>query len=268
MTNVPDREQNEKVRERFTRSADVFSRFAVPYRVGDTDVIARLADPGPDDLALDLACGPGTFTLALARGAKFVIGLDLTPALLAFANKRIREERAENVALVCADATAIPFPDESVSVSACGYSLHHMSDPLAALRELARVVRRGGRLALVDMYVPEGAQPDACDAIERARDASHRHTLSRPEFLDMIEEAGFRIRSTEPLERPRLFSDWLKVAGWGPNDPASRNSRRLLEATLADDAAGFHARLLESAGNGEPEIEFIQSALFVAADKS
>ena len=264
---MPDREQNEKVRERFTRSADAFSRFAVPYRVGDTDVIARLADPGPEDLALDLACGPGTFTLALARRAKFVFGLDLTPALLSFAGARISEERAENVALVCADATAIPFPDESIAVAVCGYSLHHMSEPLVVLRELARVVRRGGRVALVDMYVPEGADAEACDAVERARDASHRHTLGRAEFPAIVEAAGFSIRSAETLERPRRFSDWLRVAGWGPNDPASRNSRRLLEATLADDAAGFHPRLLEDSGDGEPEIEFIQSSLFLAATK-
>jgi hypothetical protein len=84
----------------------------------------------------------------------------------------------------------------------------------------------------------------------------------------MVEAAGFSIRSTEQLERPRLFSAWLQVAGWGPDDPASRNSRLLLEATLDNDAAGFHPRLLEDTGNGEPEIEFIQSALFVAATKS
>ena len=268
MSEGSGREQNELVRERFTRSADAFSRFAVPYRVADTEVIARLASPRPEDLGLDLACGPGTFTLALARRARFVFGFDLTPAMLGFARRRLSEESIENVALVCGDASALPFPTGSIDVAVSGYSFHHMSDPLGVLRELARVVRRGGRVALVDIFVPEGADAEANDGIERARDASHNHTLGRAEFPAIIAEAGFRIDATESLERPRLFNDWLHVAGWQPDDPAARKTRRLLEATLSSDAAGLHPRLVAGSREAEPEIEFIQSSLFLAAEKA
>ena len=264
---MTDREQNERVRERFTRSAEPFARFAVPSRMIDAETIARLADPQPNHRALDLACGPGTFTAALAARAGFVCGLDLTPAMLALAQRRMAEAGGGNVALVCGDATALPFPTGAFDVAVSGYSLHHMSDPLSVLRELARVVRRGGRIALVDIYVPEGASGETNDGIERARDASHCHTLGRAEFPALVEEAGFSVDATQSLERPRRFTDWMNVAGWKPDDTAFETTRELLEATLADDAAGFHPRLLAAEPGARAEIEFTQGCCFLAAER-
>jgi ubiquinone/menaquinone biosynthesis C-methylase UbiE len=261
------REQNERVRERFTRSAEAFARFAVLRRTGDAGMLARLADPQPEDIALDLACGPGTFTMALAQQARQVLGLDLTPALLDRARQRVNEHRATNVTLICGDATALPLPDESIDVAVCGYSFHHMTEPLRVLEELARVVARGGRLALLDMIVPRDEDAEATDEIERARDISHRHTFLRGEFPEIIERAGLRVRAVESVYRVRLFSEWMRGAGWAPADPAWRNTRRLMEACLADGAAGFRARLHPAGGGAEPEIEFVQSSMFVAAAK-
>lgn len=268
MNEPVQREQNERVRERFTRSAEAFARLAVLRRTGDAAMLARLADSRPDDIALDLACGPGTFTLALGRRAGQVLGLDLTPALLDRAQQLVNEHHATNVTLICGDATALPLPDESINIAVCGYSFHHMSEPLSALKELARVVARGGRLALLDMIVPRDEDAEATDEIERARDISHRHTFLRGEFPETIERAGLRVHAVESVYRARLFSEWMRGAGWSPGDPAWRDTRRLMEACLADGATGFRARLLPADGEAEPEIEFVQSCMFVAAAKT
>lgn len=267
MNNVPDQEQNARVRERFTRSADAFVKFAVPHRGGDAEKIAQLAEPLASDVGLDLACGPGTFTMALAKKTKRVFGFDLTPALLDRARRRVLDEGAGNVALVCGDATALPFGSGSIDVAVCGYSLHHMTEPRLALKELARVLRPGGRLAVVDLFVPEGADQETHNGIERARDVSHTHTLTRDGFPRLFETAGFRVRSAETLERRRLFSEWMNIAGWDPDDPHWQATRRRMEETLSDDAAGFHPRLLGERRNGKPELEFVQSCLFLAATK-
>ena len=267
MSNVPDREQNEKVRERFTRSAEAFVKFAVPHRGVDAETIARLAEPLPTDVGLDLACGPGTFTVALARKTKLVLGFDLTPALLERARRKASAEGAENVALICGDATALPFRDGAFDVAVCGYSLHHMTEPRLALEEVSRVLRPGGRLAVVDLYVPEGADEETHNGVERARDASHTNTLTRRRFPRLVEAAGFRVRSAETLERPRLFSEWMQIAGWEPDDPHWGETRRRMASTVSGDAGGFHPHLLAGPGDGEPELEFTQSCLFLAAVK-
>lgn len=263
-----DARQNERVRERFTRSADAFVDLAVPHRIGDAETVARLAAPQANEVGLDLACGPGTFTMVLARKAKRVFGLDLTPALLERARRRASKEGLSNVNLICGDAPALPFRDGTFAFATCGFSFHHMSDPRRALEELARVLQPGGRLAVVDLYVPDEADPETHNGIERARDASHTRTLQRGAFPKIIEAAGFRIQASEILERPRLFSEWLRIAGWVPCDEASRETRRLMEATLTNDAGGFHPRLLPATAGNEPEIEFIQSCLFFGATKA
>jgi ubiquinone/menaquinone biosynthesis C-methylase UbiE len=268
MSEASEREQNARVRERFTRSAEAFVRLAVPNRGGDVETVIRLAEPRPSDVALDLACGPGTFTIALARRVKQVFGLDITPALLELARRAAQKQRTPNVTLVCGDAMALPWPDGFIDVAVSGFSFHHMADPFLALRELARVVRRGGRLAVVDLIVPEGADPEANDRIERARDPSHTHALPPGDFRRMIEDAGFRTRSAESTERMRHFVDWMRVAGWEPEDPASRETRRLMEADIGGDASGFHPRFIPGAAGAEPDIEFTQSCMFIAASKA
>lgn len=265
-----DFEQNERVRDRFTRTADAFAQLAVPPRAVEAEKIVQLAQARPEDVGLDLACGPGTFATALARRARRVFGVDLTPAFLRLARKRAVAQGLANIRFLCGDATALPLPDESIDVAVCGYSFHHMREPQRALRELARVVRRGGRLAVVDLYTPEGFDPEAADRIERARDISHRRTFTRDEFLRTVERAGFTVDATETLERSRRFSEWMRIAGWNLDDPAWRESRRLMEAHLSNDETGFQPLLMTDPGpdDPEPEIQFTQRSLFLGATKS
>lgn len=267
MSKGADQEQNSRVVDRFTRTADVFTRIAVPPRAGDGERIAQLARTRPEDVGLDLACGPGTFTIALARRTRRVFGLDLTPAFLQLARKRASEQGLGNVRLLCADATAMPIRSGSFDVAVSGYSFHHMREPLRALRELARVLGPGGRVALADIYAPDGCDPEVGDRIERVRDESHVHTFTPAEFCRTLEMAGFGIRETESIERPRRFSDWMRVAGWEPEDPPWREARRLMEEDMSRHTSGFRPRRIPAEGTAESEIEFTQSTLFLGAIK-
>ncbi len=60
-----DNELKALVRERFTRTAEVFGDYAVAHRVADAELLARMVCAGPNDRAVDLACGPGTLALRL-----------------------------------------------------------------------------------------------------------------------------------------------------------------------------------------------------------
>jgi ubiquinone/menaquinone biosynthesis C-methylase UbiE len=268
VTNRADSEQNELVKERFTRTADAFVRIAVPQRAAEAERLASLVQTSREDVGLDLACGPGTFAIAIAPLSCRMLGVDLTPAFLRRARDRANEQAVANVWFVCGEATALPIRDGSIDFAVCGYSFHHMREPQRALRELARVLGSRGRLGVVDIYAPDGLDPNAVDRIERARDASHFHSFTRMEFREAVERAGFQIHTAEALQRRRLFSDWMQIAGWKPDDPAWRESRRLLEGHLTEDSSGFHPRLLPAKENAEPEIEITQPVLFVGAIKS
>ena len=273
MASPADREQLGRVRERFTRTAEEFARFSLATRAEEAAFLVRLVAPQGTERALDLACGPGTFARALAPRVRFVLALDLTPALLAEARAAVTRARlGGNVGFLCSNAMTLPLPDASLDLAVCGYSVHHFADPVLALAELARVTRRGGRIGLMDLVAHE--EPERATAnnhIERTRDASHVTTLRPSDFRAMAEAGGLRVLEAHFAERPRSFDDWMQIAGWHPGDPSYTETRRLMEASIAGDAAGFHPRLVTAA---EPssvaaagDIEFVQTSFCLVSEK-
>ena len=102
------------------------------------------------DTVLDLACGTGDFALlARERGAR-VAGVDFAAAMLAAARARCPAD----VALVRGDALRLPLADGSVSVAVSGFALRNFTAIPPVLAELARVLRAGGRLGLLEVDEP------------------------------------------------------------------------------------------------------------------
>jgi ubiquinone/menaquinone biosynthesis C-methylase UbiE len=261
------KEQLQRVRERFTRTADDFARFALAVRSADAERLARLAVedlPAPVRLALDVACGPGTFARGLARYARFVVGVDYTPAMLAKARHASAESRFANLTFVCGDGNRLPLADASLDLAACGYSFHHFADPARPLREMARVVRRGGRVAVADLIVPEGVGGEANNRIERVRDASHTRTLTADELRNLFEKAGLVVRAAEVGASPRAFDDWMRNVSHPPGSEVYRAVRALMEAQIGRDTTGFQPRWKD----GDPgAIEFVQTTIYVVGEK-
>jgi len=103
---------------------------------------------------LDVACGNGAATLAAARRYCKVTGLDYVPALLAGGKERARAERLD-VAFVEGDAEALPFADGQFDAALSTFGVMFTPDHQKAARELARVVRRGGKIGHAS-WTPDG----------------------------------------------------------------------------------------------------------------
>jgi len=104
------------------------------------DAVADAADLRRGEAVLDVACGTGNAALAAAvRGADPVVGVDLEPALLALAPSDA------GVAWRVGDATALPVDDGAFDVALSAFGVMYAPDQPAAARELARVLRPGGR---------------------------------------------------------------------------------------------------------------------------
>jgi demethylmenaquinone methyltransferase/2-methoxy-6-polyprenyl-1,4-benzoquinol methylase len=107
--------------------------------------VAALALP-PDARVLDLACGTGDLSRLAARLGYRVIGTDLSAGMLA-ANDR-------STPVVEADGRHLPFADAAFDGLVCGYALRNFSDLAGTLAEAARVLRPGGRLAVLEVDAP------------------------------------------------------------------------------------------------------------------
>jgi ubiquinone/menaquinone biosynthesis methyltransferase len=106
------------------------------------------AAPQQGDLYLDVATGTGLVARELRRRGCRVIGLDLTPEMLASADRR------DGIRFVQGRAERLPFPDATFDGLTFTYLLRYVDDPIATLRELARVVRPGGRIAMLEFARP------------------------------------------------------------------------------------------------------------------
>jgi demethylmenaquinone methyltransferase/2-methoxy-6-polyprenyl-1,4-benzoquinol methylase len=115
-----------------------------------------LADLGSGQVALDLACGTGDLAFSAAdRGAR-VVGLDLTPRMVELAKAR-PQASGDRVRWVVGDMTRLPVATGTVDVVTTGYGLRNVPDLPAALGEMHRVLKPGGRLCSLDFDRPEAA---------------------------------------------------------------------------------------------------------------
>ena len=262
-----EKEHLDLVRERFTSTADEFTKFVQDRRSGEGERLTRMLLAGwiaaEEAIALDVACGPGTFTLPLAARTRRTWGLDFTGAMLAQARAGAKRWGRRNTGFLRGSVYELPFRAAAFDAVICGYCFHHFQQPDRALAEIARVTKPGGRVALADLIVPLGGDVKRSDAMEIARDPSHTSTLSAIQLRGLFATTGLRVVAEERCENVRTFEEWMRVGGHEKGSGVYEEVEAMMEATVADDAAGFRPRRNE---NGA--LEYTQTTLFMVAEKS
>lgn len=108
---------------------------------------------------LDLACGPGTYSLPLAKrlDGGFVIGVDLSIPMLKYAAKKANEEKQNNILFIHVNAKNLPFTDGEFDIVNCCGALHIFREFLPdLLSKISRILKPGGRFTIAAANIPEG----------------------------------------------------------------------------------------------------------------
>lgn len=226
------------VRAQFGKTAAAYVSSATHASGEDLERLIAVASPHDDERALDLGSGVGHTLRRIAPHVAFAVGADATFEMMQAGRASV--VTAENAAFAQSDATALPFADAAFDLVTCRLAAHHFSDAASAFREVARVLRVGGRFVLVDNYAPDDPALDAfINELETLRDASHvrNHTLAG--WHALLGGAGLRSSVESTLMTTKLTTDaWLERSQTPP-DRASEVRRRLRDAsTAARDA--FH----------------------------
>jgi SAM-dependent methyltransferase len=154
--------------------------------------IARLLlGLGQGDFVLDLACGPGNFSREFAPAvgpAGLVVGVDASATMLERGGRELRASSTQNLVLFRASATALPFREASFDACCCFAALHLFDDPFAALDEIRRVLRPGGRIALMTSVRRELTLRPLKPLLERA---SGMRLFEGDEIVAALEQRGF-----------------------------------------------------------------------------
>jgi ubiquinone/menaquinone biosynthesis C-methylase UbiE len=180
---------NERILDQFTKQAVPFAEKAEHSREDTMQLTLETTGVTPNDTVLDVACGPGLVACAFANVARHVTGIDIVPAMIEQARQRQIGMDLVNMDWVVGDILPLPFGDGSFSLVLSRYAFHHILDPAAVLREMARVCAPGGRVAVIDFDM-DPAKSAAFDHMEQLRDPSHVHALSLPELREMASAAG------------------------------------------------------------------------------
>jgi len=226
----------------FSRQALPFSAAAMISDKGALNMIVDAVQPSPKDIVLDVACGPGLVVCAFAPYAGRVIGIDMTPAMLDRARLLAAEQGVRNVDWHQGDIYSLPYAAESFTTVVTRYSFHHLIDPAAALREMARVCAAKGRIVVVDAYAPEDYQQAAeFNRVERLRDPSHVRSLSLSALLDLFARVGLPEPRTTLYELRVEVRDLLARAFPNPGDEIE--IVKTFRASAADGRLGIPVHL-------------------------
>jgi ubiquinone/menaquinone biosynthesis C-methylase UbiE len=255
---VPNHEQ--RVRDEFTRQAETFS--SAPA-ITDAALAQRIIDALGEEArgaVLDVACGPGVLSAAIAGSAREVVAFDLTTAMLAKAAQRCAAAGRGNVSFREGDATDLPFADAAFDAVVTRLSVHHFDRPARVFAEIFRVLRPGGVFVVVDVISSEVAvESELQNAIEILRDPSHTRMLPGTELAALVERAGFAIEARTTWDKPREFEEWMGIV----NDASRVPPLRVVVQSLA--RAGVTAGMGLSVD--ADKIEFFHRWSLIAARK-
>ncbi|WP_067691516.1 methyltransferase domain-containing protein [Nocardia jejuensis] len=152
------------------------------------------------DTALDIGSGTGSEVLALARlvgGTGRAVGVDPNPAMLALARERAREFTEAPVDFIEGSAYALPLPDADIDVIRCERVYQHLDDPAQATAEIARVLRPGGRVALIDSdwstAITHPGDPELIERLHQQMQSASPNRTSGRRLRGLLHSAGLVI---------------------------------------------------------------------------
>jgi len=178
------RKRQDKAREYFDELAGKFGRSYVPGRSWEALAHVLITLLPPLTVA-DLGAGEGTLAQLLAKNARKVIAVDSSPKMVEFASALAKKHGFRNIEYRLGDMQEPPIAKDSVDLAIFSQALHHAPKPERAIKSAYSILRKNGRIAVLDLL---------SHSFERARElyADHWLGFSEVQLHQLLEEAQFK----------------------------------------------------------------------------
>jgi len=207
---MPAADHNALVVAQFGSRADAYVTSAVHAQGEDLADIVAMVRGHAGARVLDLGCGGGHVSFAVAPHVAEVVAYDLSVEMLAAVTAESASRGLANVSTQRGPAEALPFADASFDFTITRFSAHHWYDMQAGIAEARRIVKPGGTAAFVDVVAPAAAALDTfLQTVELLRDPSHVRDYTLDQWLRGLDRAGFDVRRTTARRLPLDYASWI-----------------------------------------------------------
>ena len=201
-----------RVQEQFGAIAAAYVSSPGHARGDDLDQLVAWGRALSPARVLDLATGGGHTALAFSAITRRVVACDVTEPMLRAA-RGLLQGRAAAADFVAGDVEALPFGDGAFDVVTCRIAAHHFANVAAAVREVQRVLRRGGSFLLQDILGHDDTEAAAfVTEVERRRDPSHVRAYRAAEWKAFLRAAGLTPIESTVVMKGRPWDEWTTRA--------------------------------------------------------
>ena len=207
------RSHEQTVQSQFDPRAQAYLTSAVHSAGPDLERAKELVAQAvpPSAQALDIGCGGGHLSFALAPHIARMVALDPSPGMLAAVSKAAVAKGLSQIETRPGSAESLPFEGGSFPLVCTRYSAHHWTRLEDALREAVRVLAPGGNALFIDTVGHEDALVDTfLQSIELLRDASHVRNRSREQWRSLLQAAGLVEQEQAQWPTRLEFASWVE----------------------------------------------------------
>ncbi|MBI3896405.1 MAG: methyltransferase domain-containing protein [Acidobacteria bacterium] len=230
--------QNEqrRVRNEFNRIGARYARWVTAWRgsfIKDLEGIPLFRDAK----ILDVACGPGTYSIPVSRHAGLVMGLDLAESMLRCARRRSQQRPAPNLAFVQGDAGCLPFASHTFDICLCAFSFAHFLNPKQVIKEMMRVLRTNGRIAIIDVIAPGNPrQQSLLNRLEKSRENCYTRIRNARELVKIFSSLPLECDYYGTERRLVSFRQWISASHLRPGSEDFRRAKRFFDEAAQNQA--------------------------------
>jgi ubiquinone/menaquinone biosynthesis C-methylase UbiE len=207
-------QHDQAITQSFGPRADAYLTSTVHSNGADLSLLADMVGATGRPRILDLGCGAGHASFAVAPFAFEVVAYDLTDSMLSIVSAAARERGLSKIRTQLGSVESLPYGAAEFDWVISRYSAHHWREIGRALREIRRVIRPGGQICFIDVAGgPEPLLDTHLQTVELLRDPSHVRNYTSNEWLNLFGEhfsqPEIHLRWRLPIE----FASWIARIG-------------------------------------------------------
>lgn len=230
----------DKIKKSFSVQAGSFEGNNMSFSKKEyLDYTINSIDANEKDCVLEVASGTCLCGRAIASFVSSVVCIDATAEMLAVGKREAEKQNIKNIKFLEGFAEKLPFDDESFDIVITRLSFHHFTDVEKVFEEMNRVVKKGGKLVIIDMEASEERLRKKEDEIETLRDFSHVKNLSKDEFLALYNNYKYQIVKAESTPIPVNLKAWLELTNT-PDDICQKINELMRNDIAQKEKTGFY----------------------------